>query len=124
MSERVTLIVDDDPAVVRTLREALGDHRVRVESAATVAAAKEMLAAKRYCGLVLDIVLEEGNGFEVLRFLEERKMRVPTVVVSQKMPAYVREMLDDEHVKLVFPKPIEPRLLATIVLGLCGIPAD
>jgi hypothetical protein len=30
-------------------------------------------------------------------------------------------MLSEEQVKLVFPKPIEMRVLSAVILGLCGI---
>ena len=121
MPERVALIVDDDPAFGATLANALKGKPVRVEFATSASAAIEMLSTRSYCGLVLDLVLNDGSGFDVLRHLERSNVTIPTVIVSQKLPAYVREMLDQEYVKLVFPKPVEPHLLASVVLGLCGI---
>lgn len=114
------LIVDDDPAVVEALRRVLPKD-VEVASAADAATATAMLDARPYCGLVLDMVLEAGSGLDVLAHMESRRMVVPTVVISSKLPSYMREMLHEDQVKLVFPKPIEPRLLAAIVTGLCGM---
>lgn len=115
------LIVDDDPTVVDSLRDVL-PKEIDVTSAADAATATALLDQRRFCGLVLDLVLDEGNGFDVLRHMERERIAVPTVVISNKLPSYVREMLDEDQVKLVFPKPIEPRLLAAVVLGLCGMP--
>jgi DNA-binding response OmpR family regulator len=115
------LIVDDDPSLAADLGVELAGHGVVVESALDAPSAINLLGQNRFCGLVLDLVLENGSGFDVLQHIAEQKMTVPTVVVTGKLPIYVREMLNAEHVKLVFPKPVEPRLLAAIVLGLCGI---
>lgn len=115
------LIVDDDPSLAADLGAELAVHGVVVESALDAPSAIGLLGENRFCGLVLDLVLENGSGFDVLHHIAEQKMTVPTVVVTGKLPTYVREMLNAEHVKLVFPKPVEPRLLAAIVLGLCGI---
>jgi DNA-binding response OmpR family regulator len=114
------LIVDDDPAVVESLRSVLPPE-VEIASAGDAATANAMLDARSFCGLVLNVVLDGGNGFEVLRHMQSKNMSVPTVVISAKLPQYLREMLDEDQVKLVFPKPIEPRMLAAVVLGFCGV---
>lgn len=116
------LVVDDDPALISSLRTALAPHPVRLEIAHDVATATAYLDSNTYCGLVLDLVLDGGSGFDVLRHLEAKGIALPTVVITAKLPSYIREMLDEQHVKLVLPKPVDPRLLATLVLGLCGIP--
>ena len=121
MPERIALVVDDDPSLARSLSEALVGTPLGVESAADADTAIAMLTRKAYCGLVLDLVLEGSSGFDVLRYMERHDIAVPTVIVTHKLPAYVREMLDEDQVKLVFPKPVQPKLLATVVLGLCGM---
>ena len=115
------LVVDDDPALIESLRGPLEGHDVQLFAAVDAPAAIAMLDQRRFCGLVLDLVLEVGSGLDVLQHLTTYKVDVPTVVVTARLPSYVREMLDAERVKLVFPKPVEPRLLAAIVLGMCGI---
>ena len=114
--------MEDDPEVIRALRGAIHGQAIELESASTAHAAVGILDKRRFCGIVLDLVLDGGTGFEVLHYLREHQLRIPVVVITHKLPAYVREMLDEELVKLVLPKPVEVRLLATIVLGLCGIP--
>ena len=116
------LVVDDDVTLAESLREALASEEVTIHSATDAATASAMLDSQKYCGLVLDLVLEDSNGFEVLRHLERGKITIPTIIVSQKLPSYVREMLAEEQVKLVFPKPVDARLLGAVVMGMCGIP--
>jgi DNA-binding response OmpR family regulator len=115
------LVVDDDVTLARSLRETLASEDVTIEDAADATTACALLDEGRFCGLVLDLVLENSNGFEVLRYLERAGVTIPTIVVTQKLPEYVREMLTDAQVKLVFPKPVDPRLLGAVVLGMCGI---
>lgn len=117
----VILVVDDDLTLAASLRAALTSEDVTIEEAADAASACALLDERRFCGLVLDLVLEDSNGFEVLRYLERQRIGIPTIVVTQKLPSYVREMLAEEQVKLVFPKPVDPRLLGAVVLGMCGI---
>ena len=115
------LVVDDDEQFLDSVRAVLTTPDVTVETAVTAAEACQKLDRGIFCGLVLDVVLGDGSGFDVLRHMEKTGKVIPTVVVTQKLPLYVREMLDEDLVKMVFPKPIEPRLLAAVVFGLCGI---
>lgn len=115
------LVVDDDPSLAASLRAALASREVVLDSATDAATAIALLDRGGYCGVVLDLILPDGNGFDVLRHIERNAIGVSIVVVSQKLPDYVREMLEEDQVKLVFPKPVDPRLLAAVVLGLCGI---
>jgi DNA-binding response OmpR family regulator len=121
MSDYPVLIVEDDVVVVRELREALGGHEVVTEVARDSATAIELLKTRQYCGLVLDLVLDSGSGFDVLRHLNRQRIDLPTVVISSKLPDYVRELLVEDQVKLILAKPLDMRLLATIVRGLCGL---
>ena len=118
---RSILIVDDDPHVVDALRAELEARDVNVEAAADARTACAMLDEQRFCGLILDVVLADGNGFDVLRHLDRTGTSIPTVVITHKLPAYVREMLSEQQVKLVFPKPVETRVLSAVILGLCGM---
>jgi DNA-binding response OmpR family regulator len=115
------LVVDDDTSIADTLRRALATEEVVIDDAADAATACAMLDSGKYCGLVLDLILDDSNGFEVLRHLDRTKLSIPTIVVTQKLPMYVREMLREEQVKLVFPKPVDVRLLGAVVMGMCGI---
>ncbi|HVG25047.1 MAG TPA: response regulator [Thermoanaerobaculia bacterium] len=115
------LIVDDDTSLVEALRAELLSRDIRVETAGDAKTACALIDEHRFCGLVLDVVLNDGSGFDVLQHLERTGTLLPTVVITQKLPAYVREMLKEERVKLVLAKPVELRVLAAVVLGLCGL---
>ena len=121
MAGRTVLVVEDDSAVVAGLRSALAGQPVETEMARDSESAIRLLESREFCGLVLDLVLDGGSGFDVLRYLNRNRIDLPTVVISSRLPDYVRELLVEDQVKLVLAKPLDMRLLATIVLGLCGI---
>ena len=115
------LLVDDDMSVGHSLLEAVAAFPVELEVAHEVGKALERLSSQSYRGLVLDLELPDGSGFDVLRFLSERQIHLPTIVITRKLPDYVRELLVADDIKLVLPKPIDSTLLASALLGLCGI---
>lgn len=121
MGERAVLVVEEDPAAVRTLRAALNGHAVTLEVASTAQAAVNVLGGKPICGVLLDVAIGDSDGMEVLEYVEREQLPIPVVVVAPRLSPAMRDRLTDEHVKLIVAKPVEARLLATIVLGLCGI---
>jgi DNA-binding NarL/FixJ family response regulator len=116
------LLVDDDPMVTGALREALAGHPVEIAVALDAHEAIARLDSGRFCGLILNLgVARRGSGVDVLRHMSERRLELPTVVITPKLPDDVRELAVIDQIKLVLPKPVEPSLLAAAVLGLCGI---
>lgn len=121
MATSRVLLVDDDRTIGASLARALASHPVTLELAHEVRPGLELLRSQTFCALVLDLELPDGSGFDVLRFLSEQKIRISTIVITRKLPDYVRELLIADDIKLALPKPVDPTLLAAAVLGLCGI---
>ena len=117
------LVVDDDSLFLSELQRSLASHGIAIDTARDAEAATVMLEANEYCGLILDLVLASGSGFDLVQRINDRHRGVPLVLVGQRMPSYVRQMLPEEQVKLVFPEQTDSRTLGSIVLGLYGITA-
>ena len=66
------LIIDDEPRMCESLSRLLGDHGLRVDSANTAKDGVRRLAGERYDLLLLDIVLPDMNGLEVLDHVHRR----------------------------------------------------
>ncbi len=66
------LFVDDDAALCTLLSLYFGHHGLEVTSAATVRQATDLIAAKRFDAVVLDLCLGEADGLEVLRYVKAR----------------------------------------------------
>jgi CheY-like chemotaxis protein len=121
MPHRTALVVDPDPNTIDSVRELLPWREVRVESTADPQAAIECLEKGSYCGLILDLGLASGDSLDVLRHMSDRHMDIPIVVVASQFPDSIRELPIAPAIKLVVARPIDPPVLASIILGLCGM---
>ncbi len=59
------LIVDDAPEITQTVVEIFRSSNLQVDTAGTVEEAVERVKSNRYDLLILDILLPDGNGFEL-----------------------------------------------------------
>ena len=75
------LVVDDEPQILRGLRVVLRRAGFQVDAAATVAEALDALAVRPPDALVLDLILPDGTGVDVLRDLR-RWSSLPVLVLS------------------------------------------
>jgi two-component system response regulator MprA len=78
------LVVDDDPALARTLRRALGIEGYAVECAADGAEALHRLAATSYDAVVLDVSMPRVDGLAVCRRMRERRDRTPVLMLTAR----------------------------------------
>ena len=117
------LVVDDDPSFLSELQSSLAPHGIAIDTAGDAATATELVDTNHYCGLVIDLVLANGSGVDLVQKISDRQPGVPVVLVTERIPSYVRQLLAEEQIKLVLSEQIEPRMLGSIVLGLCGIAA-
>jgi two-component system alkaline phosphatase synthesis response regulator PhoP len=80
----VVLVVEDDPAIREGLCDALGFHGHRVLQAATAPAAAEA-ALRSHCDLVLlDLMLPDGDGLDVLKEIRRLKPRLPVIIITAR----------------------------------------
>jgi two-component system response regulator MprA len=77
-------VVDDDPALARTLRLALGLEGYGVACAADGAAAMERLRTGTYAAVILDLGLPRVDGLGVCRWLRERRDDTPVLILSAR----------------------------------------
>ena len=77
-------MVDDDPALARTLRLALGLEGYGVACAADGAAAMERLRTGTYAAVILDLGLPRVDGLGVCRWLRERRDDTPVLILSAR----------------------------------------
>lgn len=84
MQTRTVYVVEDSPLVRERLVEmlgALGDVRV-IGSAARADEALRDILAERPDVVVLDIRLEQGSGFDVLRVLQDKAPEIEVYMLS------------------------------------------
>ncbi|SCW68434.1 response regulator [Ancylobacter rudongensis] len=93
---RRILIVEDDPAQLRGLRELLSAKEVETVGAATAAEALARLEGETFDCMVLDMTLPDATGFDLLsRLADNEAAAFPPVIVYT-----ARELTADEELRL------------------------
>ncbi len=77
------LIVDDDTELTGLLTELLGQDGFAIDTLATGRNAADAAASGNYDLVILDVMLPEVNGFDVLRALR-RTSRVPVILLTAR----------------------------------------
>ncbi|MEO8378997.1 MAG: response regulator [Acidobacteriota bacterium] len=117
------LVVEDDPAIRRLVEKLLTRRDVDIDTAHDGLEAVRKLRANRYSVIILDLMVPEINGFELIEFLKRENVKVPVAVVSAvSQQALTR--LDLDIVKLVISKPFDVDEFTKGVLALCAEGVD
>lgn len=112
------LVVEDDPAIRRLVEKLLRRHGVEIDTAGDGRTAIEKLRANQYSVMVLDLMVPEMNGFDVIDYLKSVGNPVPVAVVSAVSQQALTK-LDLDVVKVVISKPFDVDEFTKAVLGLC-----
>jgi len=113
------LIVEDDPAIRRLVEKLLARRNIEIDVAADGRIAIEKLRTGRYSVIVLDLMVPEVNGFEVIDFLREQNLQIPVAVVSAVSQQALAK-LDPAIVKIVISKPFDAFEFTKKIEALCA----
>ncbi|HKS24021.1 MAG TPA: response regulator [Thermoanaerobaculia bacterium] len=113
----MVLLIDDDPSVRSLLAALMTRDGLAHESAADGVEAIEWLRRRDFDAIILDLLLPERNGFEVLQFLKaERPHLLPRVVVITAASESTLKHFDDrKRVAAVLRKPFDIAVLSEAV---------
>lgn len=78
------LIVEDDPILMDGLNVGLGISGFTVDSVATCEDARAALATQNYDAMVLDLMLPDGSGLDILSELRRSKNDLPVVLLTAR----------------------------------------
>ena len=113
------LVVEDDPAIRRLVEKVLTRQRIVIDVASDGRTALDKLRSEHYSVLVLDLMVPELNGFEVIEFLKRENISTPVAVVSAVSQQALTK-LDLDVVKLVISKPFDVDEFSKAILALCA----
>ena len=113
------LIVEDDPAIRRLVEKLLVRHKIEIETATDGKVAIQKLQSQKYSVIVLDLMIPEANGFQVIDFLKKSDLHTPVAVVSAVSQQALTK-LDLDVVKLVISKPFDVEQFTRSILRLCA----
>lgn len=82
MSNKRALIIDDEPDIRELLEITLGRMQISTDSAATIAEAKQHLSNNTYDLCLTDMHLPDGNGLELVEFIQQQHSRLPVAVIT------------------------------------------
>lgn len=82
MTERWVLVVDGEPAMGRMLVDGLGDAGWQARASRGLSEALGLLGRKRYCAVVSDVRMADGDGFDLLRSIRATPAPVPVILMS------------------------------------------
>lgn len=113
MPERV-LLIDDDERLAALLRRYLGERGLEVDTRPDVSSGMSALRSRAYDALLLDVMLPDGDGFEVCRRVRADS-DIPILMLTARGDEMDRiiglELGADDYL----PKPFNPReLLARV----------
>ena len=77
------LVVEDDPLLLKSLRDILGDEGYDVQIAENGSAAIRQLATRSPDVILLDLNMPIMSGDDVLEWLKQRGGRIPVVIATQ-----------------------------------------
>lgn len=78
------LLVEDDPELSRRLAERLQAADFAVDHAPDVATAEHWPDLEQLAGIILDLGLPDGNGYDLLRKWRGRKIATPILILTAR----------------------------------------
>ena len=112
------LIIEDNPVLSRVLCNWLERKGLQTEQTTSAVQARRMLASTDADVILSDIRLPDGDGVEILEWMNAQQIRIPFVVMTEyaEVGSAVRAMkLGDKD---YLPKPVIPEKLYAILSGL------
>jgi len=110
------LIVDDDPAVREIVSAILHREAVTCDVANDGEQAVDLLRRETYVAVLLDLLMPRLDGEAVIRFMKERGITTPVVVMSAVADG--SQDLDPSIVTIQMQKPIELGDLRAVVRAI------
>ncbi len=82
MAQDPILIVDDEPDLCELLSITLQRMNLAARTAPTAAAARKLLAAERFALCLTDMRLPDGDGLELVEWIQKNAASVPVAVIT------------------------------------------
>jgi two-component system response regulator ResD len=116
---RTILIVEDDGPTQMLLETLVQRYGYASESAQNGGTAIELLSARDFVAVILDLMMPQVGGADVIAFLSREKKRIPVVVCTAAGPDKTADF-DSDVVSAVVRKPFDIEALMATINGLVG----
>ena len=117
MSEKKIMVIDDEPAVHRLLQIILEVEGYRITGLGSNESTRDSVTAGKPDLVILDIMMPELNGFDVLRMLksDEETRDIPVVVLTACNRRQEREKALRLGAASYLTKPFQPAELVKVI---------
>ncbi|MFK8138566.1 MAG: response regulator transcription factor [Bdellovibrionales bacterium] len=80
------LVVEDDNISFKAIQHAL-ESRYHLTNVTTVKDASEQLQLRKYDLILLDLILPDGNGYQIISYMKQYSLLkdIPTIILSSKI---------------------------------------
>jgi DNA-binding response OmpR family regulator len=112
------LVVEDDTNARQTISIALERKGLRVMVAEDGVEAMRVLKLRRFCVLLLDLVLPKADGYAVIAYVKENMPELPVIVMTS-LSADELSGLDRSVVQNVLFKPLPMEEMADRAQSVC-----
>lgn len=117
------LVAEDDPSIRALMASAFRRRKVQMAMAANGIEALEQLRSQEWLVLVLDLMMPEVSGWDVIAWLAANPERKPrTVIVVSASDRALLQDLDTSVVNAVIFKPFDIMQLSAYVKASCDLP--
>ncbi|MCH8337019.1 MAG: response regulator, partial [Proteobacteria bacterium] len=82
MSKPLALVIDDEPDIRELLSLTLGRMNIETAVAEDIKSAKALLSAKRFDICLTDMRLPDGDGLELIEWMQKNATGVPVAVIT------------------------------------------
>ncbi len=110
------LLIEDNQGIVETMSDILADEGAVVDAATTAEQARAMLGGRRYDVALVDIVLPDGDGVELIRQFKPVLPQTRFIVITAYADGAAARAAYKENLAEVLDKPVSPVEL----IGLLG----
>ncbi len=119
---KCVLIVEDEPNIVESLSFLLGREGLEVHAENDGAAAMEQIETIKPDLVILDAMLPNRSGFDILRDIQASQTAMPMVLMlTAKGQPRDRQMAEEIGVDLFMTKPFSNSEIITEIRRLLGI---
>ena len=90
MANGFVLVVDDEPALGKFVRRALSTSGFEVEVTSHAHAFKKVFLARKPVVVIIDIVMPDTDGIELVRWIAQQDKNVHVIIASGSKSEYAR----------------------------------
>lgn len=122
MHGKKVMVIDDEPAIHKLLQTILEHEGFQIMGMEERKKARETVTRSRPDVIILDIMMPEVDGFQILKMLKEDEdtRDIPVLVLTVRSLPEDREKAISLGVDLYMTKPFQPSELVEAVRSLAG----